>query len=98
MAYEKYAAVVARDRVFQRLDRFHVQVIRRLVENEKIGSAEHQHRESESRPLASRETIRASLHLVAREVESSEVTLHKPSAPIPLSFADVAVTIRRSRR
>lgn len=27
-----------------------------------------------------------------------EVTIHKPSAPIPLSFADVAVTIRRSRR
>jgi 7,8-dihydroneopterin aldolase/epimerase/oxygenase len=27
-----------------------------------------------------------------------EVTIHKPSAPIPLSFNDVAVTIRRSRR
>ena len=27
-----------------------------------------------------------------------EVTLHKPSAPIPLEFADVAVTVRRSRR
>ena len=26
-----------------------------------------------------------------------EVTIHKPSAPIPLDFADVAVTIRRSR-
>lgn len=29
---------------------------------------------------------------------AAEVTIHKPSAPIPLSFADVAVTIRRSRR
>nr|WP_228046284.1 dihydroneopterin aldolase [Saccharopolyspora sp. HNM0983] len=29
---------------------------------------------------------------------ATEVTLHKPSAPIPLEFADVAVTIRRSRR
>jgi dihydroneopterin aldolase len=27
-----------------------------------------------------------------------EVTLHKPSAPIPLDFADVAVVARRSRR
>jgi dihydroneopterin aldolase len=27
-----------------------------------------------------------------------EVTLHKPSAPIPLAFADVSVTARRSRR
>lgn len=31
-------------------------------------------------------------------VYATEVTLHKPSAPIPLTFADVAVTIRRSRR
>lgn len=29
---------------------------------------------------------------------AAEVTMHKPSAPIPLEFADVAVTIRRSRR
>ena len=27
-----------------------------------------------------------------------EVTVHKPNAPIPLTFADVAVTVRRSRR
>jgi dihydroneopterin aldolase len=27
-----------------------------------------------------------------------EVTVHKPAAPIPLPFADVAVTARRSRR
>ena len=27
-----------------------------------------------------------------------EVTVHKPSAPIPMDFADVAVTIRRSRK
>jgi dihydroneopterin aldolase len=27
-----------------------------------------------------------------------EVTIHKPSAPIPLTFDDVAVTIRRTRR
>lgn len=27
-----------------------------------------------------------------------EVTVHKPAAPIPLTFADVAVTARRSRR
>lgn len=27
-----------------------------------------------------------------------EVTVHKPDAPIPLTFADVAVTVRRSRK
>nr|WP_218888517.1 dihydroneopterin aldolase [Saccharopolyspora hordei] len=31
-------------------------------------------------------------------VHAAEVTIHKPNAPIPLEFADVAVTIRRSRR
>lgn len=31
-------------------------------------------------------------------LHAAEVTIHKPQAPIPLSFEDVAVTIRRSRR
>ncbi|MFR9806211.1 dihydroneopterin aldolase [Pseudonocardia sp. RS010] len=31
-------------------------------------------------------------------VQAVEVTLHKPSAPIPLDFADVAVVARRTRR
>ena len=31
-------------------------------------------------------------------VAACEVTLHKPSAPIPLTFSDVAVVTRRSRR
>ena len=30
-------------------------------------------------------------------VERVEVTLHKPSAPIPLTFTDVAVVLTRSR-
>jgi dihydroneopterin aldolase len=30
-------------------------------------------------------------------VEAATVTVHKPQAPIPLTFEDVAVTIRRSR-
>ncbi|MGC0362107.1 dihydroneopterin aldolase [Rhodococcus sp. 27YEA15] len=32
-----------------------------------------------------------------RRVESVEVVLHKPSAPIPLVFADVAVVVHRTR-
>lgn len=31
-------------------------------------------------------------------VQAVEVTLHKPNAPIPLDFADVAVVARRSRQ
>jgi 7,8-dihydroneopterin aldolase/epimerase/oxygenase len=30
-------------------------------------------------------------------VEAATVTVHKPQAPIPHEFADVAVTVRRSR-
>ncbi len=30
-------------------------------------------------------------------VEAARVTVHKPQAPIPLTFADVAVTVRRER-
>ncbi|WP_173132312.1 dihydroneopterin aldolase [Kibdelosporangium persicum] len=30
-------------------------------------------------------------------VTAVEVTVHKPSAPIPLTFADVSVTVRRDR-
>jgi dihydroneopterin aldolase len=30
-------------------------------------------------------------------VQAAEVTVHKPQAPIPHEFADVAVTLRRSR-
>ncbi|WP_028937869.1 dihydroneopterin aldolase [Pseudonocardia spinosispora] len=35
--------------------------------------------------------------LESRGIEQVEVTVHKPSAPIPLDFADVAVCIRRTR-
>ncbi|HEX9833043.1 MAG TPA: dihydroneopterin aldolase [Mycobacterium sp.] len=31
-------------------------------------------------------------------VDAVEVAVHKPAAPIPLTFADVAVVARRSRR
>jgi dihydroneopterin aldolase len=31
-------------------------------------------------------------------VRAVEVTLHKPQAPIPLEFADVAVVVHRTRR
>lgn len=31
-------------------------------------------------------------------VHAVEVVVHKPSAPIPMTFSDVAVTARRSRR
>lgn len=35
--------------------------------------------------------------LTDSRVAAVEVTVHKPQAPIPLAFADVAVVVRRSR-
>jgi dihydroneopterin aldolase len=35
--------------------------------------------------------------LAHERVERAEVTVHKPSAPIPLPFGDVSVTVVRSR-
>ena len=35
--------------------------------------------------------------LADAKVQAATGTVHKPSAPIPLTFGDVAVTVRRSR-
>ena len=39
----------------------------------------------------------ADVCLADPRVDAATVTVHKPQAPIPLAFSDVAVTIRRSR-
>lgn len=39
----------------------------------------------------------ADVVLADERVQRADVTVHKPSAPIPLAFGDVSVTIRRSR-
>ena len=51
-------------------------------------------------PVNLLETLAARLAdecLRAPRVDAATVTVHKPQAPIPLTFADVAVTIRRER-
>ena len=51
-------------------------------------------------PVNLLETLAARLAdecLADPRVEAATVTVHKPQAPIPLTFADVAVTIRRTR-
>ncbi len=40
----------------------------------------------------------AAVCLDQENVEEVEVTVHKPSAPIPYPFTDVSVTIHRARR
>jgi dihydroneopterin aldolase len=54
----------------------------------------------EGEPVALLETLAerlAALCLGDARVVAAEVTVHKPQAPIPYSFDDVAVTITRSR-
>lgn len=51
-------------------------------------------------PVHLLETLAARLAdvcLVDERVQAATVTVHKPQAPIPLEFEDVAVTIRRER-
>jgi dihydroneopterin aldolase len=51
-------------------------------------------------PVNLLETLAARLATVCladERVLAATVTVHKPQAPIPLDFADVAVTIRRER-
>jgi dihydroneopterin aldolase len=51
-------------------------------------------------PVNLLETLAARLAgecLADSRVDAATVTVHKPQAPIPLTFGDVAVTIRRSR-
>ena len=55
----------------------------------------------EGEPLNLIETLAerlAILCLEAPQVQEVEVTVHKPSAPVPHPFSDVAVTIHRSRQ
>ena len=52
-------------------------------------------------PVALLETLAARLAAVALadpRVAMADVTVHKPGAPIPERFADVSVTVRRTRR
>jgi dihydroneopterin aldolase len=51
-------------------------------------------------PVDLLETLAARLATQAlsdERVRAVDVTVHKPAAPIPLDFADVAVTVRRER-
>lgn len=51
-------------------------------------------------PVALIETLAdrlAAACLADKAVQEAEVTVHKPAAPVPQEFTDIAVTVRRSR-
>ena len=49
MTDKQNGALKIGERVFQRFDRFDIEMIRWLVEQEKVGAAEHHHRERNTR-------------------------------------------------
>src|SRR5262249_51170437 len=56
-------------------------MVRRLVEDEKIGVRERHERERHARPLAAAQGADLAKHFVAAEAESAETILHRATAP-----------------
>ncbi|OMH25488.1 dihydroneopterin aldolase [Tersicoccus phoenicis] len=64
-------------------------------------AAERVHARLTGPPVALIETLTATIAedlLAAYPLDAVTVTVHKPAAPIPVPFDDVAVTMRRERR
>ena len=91
MTHPNDRAIVLLERVFERLDRFDIQMIGRLVENQGVGPREYDHRQRETRPFATRQSARAPLHLICRKSESRQMTLHLSSLPERLQIRDNVV-------
>ncbi|OMH32412.1 dihydroneopterin aldolase [Tersicoccus sp. Bi-70] len=63
-------------------------------------AAERVHARLTGAPVALIETLAAAIAdelLAAFPLDAATVTVHKPAAPIPVPFDDVAVTVRRTR-
>src|SRR3979411_1864836 len=65
-----------------------IEVVRRLIEHEKVCPAEHHHRECYSSPLPAGKSFGAALGLISREAEASKMTLHLPAFPVWPELAD----------
>ena len=64
VTHQNDSAVVRFDRVLERLDGFHIQVIGRLVEHQQVRARKHQDGECNARPLAARQRVGAPLDLL----------------------------------
>ena len=67
--------------VFQRLDRFHVEVVGRLVEHQQVRVGQHHQRECDARAFTAGQRAGATLHLAAREIEPAEMPLNLAAIP-----------------
>src|SRR5690606_10336271 len=81
VAYEQQGAVVGEQCIFESLDRFHVQMVGRLVEDQEVGVGQHHHRECYARALAAGESVCNALNFVSGKTEPGQVRLHL--SPVP---------------
>ena len=91
VAHEQHRALVVVERVLERLDALHVEMVRGLVEDEEVRAREHHHGECDACALAARECGAAPLHLVAGEAEAAEVSLHQTPLPRRTEVGDDVV-------
>src|SRR5690606_6568806 len=88
VAHDENGPVVRLDRILERLDRFDVEVVRRLVEDQQVRAGEHHQREGESGRLAAGEGVRPARGLVAGEAEPAEVALDLAAVPLRPEIVD----------
>ena len=81
MTHDQTAPIVLLDRILQRFDAFHVEVVRRLVENEQVVGGQREQRQCHARPLTTRQRAHRALHFIAAETEATEVSLHLATLP-----------------
>ena len=81
VAHQNDGSVIGFDGVLQRLDRLHVEVIGRLVEEQEVGARQHHHRQRHAGALAAREGSRLSQYRVAGETEPAQMALNQAALP-----------------
>src|SRR6476469_9551707 len=99
MAHEQDRPFVTAQGILERLNRFNVEMVRRLVEQEEVRTTEYHHRQGDPCSFAARQCLGPPLHLVARKPKPAEVTLYHPPFPKGTQLAnDIVQSLVRGHR
>src|SRR3984893_7342960 len=82
MAHQQYRSFILLEGVVERLHRFDVKVICRLVEQKKVRAGNNHHCERDPGPLPTRQSFGTTLSLVARKSKFGEMTLNLAAFPL----------------
>ena len=88
VAHQQDRTLVTLERILQRLDRFHIEVIGRFIEHQQVGLLQRHHRQGDTCKLATRERTGATQHLVARKIEAAEMIVDLPASPLRTEIVD----------